>query len=437
MTTDPGIPPSPPSDRYAALTARPVSEVAQRLCADLCGELLAKAGVASNKARRLAFAALAADLIEGNCEGADGWLYRSLRSNSFLGQDVGYDPFKVVIAAVEAQGLIEMHKGKARYARSIADPNKLITVKGEASRFRATERLRKPFGDAGITRDTWADHFARFAPVKVRLAPCVELRSSSGRSYGEKFQGRVLPLPKGDAKLAEIIERVERINSFLALQTFEPIGPVRLTRKFNNGDDPGHGWRHGGRLYGPYSTTKEEDRLRFKINGQAVVELDFQASHLAILAGLGHVPRSILDGDPYEVEGIPRDVVKRWIVMTLGNGRRHRRWPDSPVAALAKKGVDLRKQYPLRATGDAILQRLPVIGDDGSTAKMGWAELQFIESEIVLSAMETLAFDHETPSLPVHDSLIVPVGSEGVARDALSSSFLQLVGVAPVVDLKG
>ena len=39
------------------------------------------------------------------------------------------------------------------------------------------------------------------------------------------------------------------------------------------------------------------------------------------------------------------------------------------------------------------------------------------------------------PSLPVHDSLIVPAHAEGLAVDALKRTFKEVVGVEPLVEV--
>lgn len=431
------VPKDKTRDHFAALTARPVSVVARDLCDSLCVEIMTATGEKALASRKAAFAALVADLIEGNPNDPDGWLYRSLRSNTFNGGEVGYRPFSHVYRAAQAQGLIEVLPGTPRFAPSIAT-GAWIAVQGTAHRFRATEALRRRFADKGIARETWGQHFARSGIQRTLSASSVELRASSGRYMGEKHKGRLMPLSKDDPRLPAIVERMERINSYLSGQAFTPLGPVRLVRKFNEGDAEGFAWNKGGRLYGPHSRMKKgTERTLITINDEPTVELDFRASHLTILVGLGHVPGFVLgDADPYTVEGIPRPVVKQWVTMTLSHGRRHARWPAVAVAELRKQGIDLSKDFPLKRTGDAILKVLPILSEDseGSAVGMGWADLQFIESEIVLSAMETLAFDHDVPSLPVHDSLIVPVQAKETAKRVLGESFKRAVGVVPVID---
>jgi hypothetical protein len=65
--------------------------------------------------------------------------------------------------------------------------------------------------------------------------------------------------------------------------------------------------------------------LRIAIGGEPVAELDIAASHLTLLHGLLGLPAP--QGDPYEVEGLPRDVVKGWVTATIGKGSPVlRRW---------------------------------------------------------------------------------------------------------------
>ena len=120
--------------------------------------------------------------------------------------------------------------------------------------------------------------------------------------------------------------------------------------------------------------------------------------------------------------------------MTMSHGKRHRKWPEPAQADfLTTHSLDLRKDFPIRKVGDIILQRLPIIGASETSILANWGELQFRESEVLLATMETLAFDHGVPSLPVHDSLIVPEGGVELAVRVLKMTFETMVGVEPSV----
>lgn len=422
---------------FAALTAHPVSGEALGLCAALCREAMTLAEQKPLKSRIEAFGALAADLIERGPEQAGGWLYRTLSPNSFTGSPVGYRPFLAVFESAVMAELVQVVEGQTRYAPSDFAATGWAPVRGQATRFRASEALRERFASQGITTQTWADHFVRTTTARLTIGPALELRAGKSRMGNAVHKGRVLPIRKDDPHARPILWRVERVNAFLAAQTFDPlISPVRLKRIFNDGDNPAHGWRQGGRLYGPHTNLKKKtERAAIRINGEATKEIDLRAAHLSILVALGHLPLSLIEvPDPYAVGGIPRLVVKQWVTMTLSHGKRHRAWPKGAVAELAKDGIDLRRDFPVTPTGDAILKALPIIGGDGSGVPVGWGELQYRESEVILSALETLAFEHGVPCLPVHDSLVVPEGAKELAIETLKESFRDSLGVVPVID---
>ena len=80
-----------------------------------------------------------------------------------------------------------------------------------------------------------------------------------------------------------------------------------------------------------------------------------------------------------------------------------------------------------------MLTRYPVLRHLGEPG-LGWADLMFAESEAIIGAMLVLV-EKRIPSLPVHDSLIVPAHAEGLAVDALKRTFKEVVGVEPLVEV--
>lgn len=252
-------------------------------------------------------------------------------------------------------------------------------------------------------------------------------------------RGAKLSLDRKEPVIADLFSRMDRMNDFLGKQVVEPFGPVFLKRIFANGDQMGFAWDCGGRMTAPgaksYQTAKKYERTKITLNGEQSVEIDLRASHLTLLVGLGHLPKTILEGDPYEITDIPRVVVKQWVTMTLSNGRRHSRWPTLAVDAFKEKhGIDLPTDFPLRISGDAILAKLPILDENGLSALASWGELQFHESEILLKAMETLAYDFDVAALPVHDSLIVPETEGPRAVAILKEAFRASVGLEPIVN---
>jgi len=421
---------------YVLLTAQATSAACVELRDRLAAEVMPPVtGKRPTRLQREALGSILADLMERDPAVNGGWVYRELSSGSFTGEKVGYKLFTPAFRGLRASGLIEVIDGQPRFAKSEFTGNRWVALLGTATRFRATDSLREAFAAVGITHATWGEHFARVRPTQARKTPAVELRPAKVKRAGTKERRRNLPVPK-DPTAQAIVARVERINDFLAAQSIEPYGPVRLKRVFNDVDDPDFAWNIGGRLTAPgrtsYQTAKKKDRASILINGEAVTEIDVRACHLTIMVGLGHLSASVLDPDPYSVEGLPRELVKAWFTMTLGYGKRHRQWSEKAASSLLAEGIDV-KDYPLRSVGDAILKTLPVLQGEGATTAVGWGELQFHESEMLLQAMETLAFGHGVVGLPVHDSLIVPVEARGLAMEVMKDTFVDRLGVEPTL----
>lgn len=435
----------PPSDdlmnaRYCELSALPTSPLCRDLCNTLLGKMLHQSKHRPNQAKQRAFAAFIAELLDRDPQDHGGWLYRVLSPNGFTGGAVGYRPFYGLLRPMSVL-MIEFIPGTRQYAVSELTGGKRQPTWGRGARFRATDWLRSWFAEHGIIRETWGDHFTRQRPKTLPRQSSLVLRAMKRTTRGRSEGGQPMPVDRKHPKVTAIKERMDRLNSFLWDQVIEPYGPAFLRRIFANGDQPGFCWETGGRLTAlgteTFQTAKKADRASILINGQDTVEIDIRASHLIILVGRGHLPEDLLHRDPYVVEGIPRDLVKSWVTMTLGYGKRHKRWPRGVKAAfMDKHGVDLSREFPLGATGDTILSKLPILGTEGLVAPLDWGPLQFLESEAVMKAMEVLAYDHQVASLPVHDSLIVPKERKELATAILKASFKEIVGVEPMVHLE-
>ena len=215
---------------------------------------------------------------------------------------------------------------------------------------------------------------------------------------------------------------VEEINEFVSQFEIEGANHAGFQRIFNQGDTEGFNWNKGGRLQsvggGSYQSLSKKDRKEITINGEQVVEVDIRASHLTIVYELMDQRLDLAD-DPYEIEGFPRDVVKKWITMTFGYNKLHQAWPRDAQEKLAEKGItELQKEFPIAVVRSAVFKRHPII-QDWLDSPYDCFDLMFIESEKIIKAMLALKRDHGVVSLPVHDSLIVSRQNESLARAKL------------------
>jgi hypothetical protein len=139
---------------------------------------------------------------------------------------------------------------------------------------------------------------------------------------------------------------VERFNEFWAKHTIDgtmtartrrdgttytgPIIQRGFRRDFNLCDGPvsEYEWNLGGRIYSlgeaSYQRARREDRIKMKIDGQNVVEVDVSAAQLSALLG----PKRP-DGDLYRrgrLAQVPRPIVKTWVTVSIGDGSPLLRW---------------------------------------------------------------------------------------------------------------
>ncbi|BCB21149.1 hypothetical protein [Bosea sp. ANAM02] len=371
-------------------------------------------------------------LVHPPSDGQGALVYRSTQANSFSGGPVAYRPFKAALEALITLGLVEKITG-------FYDPRRfdwgdgVVSGQGRASRFRATTSLLGIAADHGVIVGAARDHFRQPPPNRV-----IVLKAKSGRVGRVKVRGGRLVVPDRP-EVWLLGDQVRQIDAFLRGVEITGGSHQGFVRQFEHGDQPGFNWDKGGRLYstgpGNYQTLSKASRLAMRFDGEQVVEIDIKASYLTILHGkLGVRPE--FEADPYDIEGVPREVVKGWLVATFGAEKSLQRWPQEQVRDYATRtGRRLGQDYPVRAVGERLLGRYPVLGSAGEEG-LGWPDLMFTESEVVIRTMLALLKDG-TPSLPVHDSLIVPASRSRPAVDALRESFKQVLGVEVLVEVTG
>ena len=130
---------------------------------------------------------------------------------------------------------------------------------------------------------------------------------------------------------------------------------------------------------------KQQDRAMIKIGGEEVVEIDINASYLTILHGISGFALPERD-DIYDISGIDRTIVKAWITSTIGHHSFHLRWPKNALAEIKAAGIDKPKSMTMAYLQPTILDQFRMLSDWPSQ-KITWADLMFIESEIVIGTM--------------------------------------------------
>jgi hypothetical protein len=433
---------------YATLLSRAKSHAARALVVGVTAEVLRWEQASGRRKKRrgpeaaanlrLTVERVIGDLLAAaaNPERA-GVIWLPQNSNVFTEAPVGLRDFKAVRDAMHALSLLDYVRGKGRFIQ--LEGVSLEQMRGKASRFRITEQLLVMAEAAGVTLASVDEHFRQEPPPR----PLV-LKTGSYRTKFGKVQGRNKRFAPTE-RTRELEAQVQEINDFLSKFKIEGAIHNGFRRVFNQGDDlKTYRWNKGGRLFSvwppsghrPYQQLSSGERAHITIDGETTCEIDIRACNLTIFCATLRQELQTTT-DPYAAVDLDRDIAKAWTVASFGAGRPIDRWPQqtSEEYRVEHDGKVLAKECRARVACQRMLGAYPVlhrIGEAGVT----WADLMFAESQSMVGAVAALMKLFQVPSLPVHDSLIVPVSSAGRACEAIQHSFHGVVGVYPYLTSK-
>ena len=190
------------------------------------------------------------------------------------------------------------------------------------------------------------------------------------------------------------------------------VGKVTMTnaqRVFNNED-----MTRGGRLYGAWTNMKKEQRLRGKIDGMAVAEVDVRGMNLTLLSAMSLEPSFPREfDDPYQCGWNDRGQVKAYINEMIGAGY-HMRWEAGKMcdkAGLTKESIKALRNNFVHPTFPCLK-----LLEKGNTDSQS---LAYHESEIMLRVVEKL----HVPAYILHDCLICRAEDAALVGQTLQDVF--------------
>ncbi len=418
-----------------ALDRYPVTDLANELCR-VVGDYLIKTdrkrknrrGKEALEKYHRATGAVIADLMLGFRREKSPLSYRTLSSATFTDGSVSYRNFKSIIDTLEGLGWT-FKAAEGFYRRETISS-------GLATRYGVTPLLFEMAAKHGITPANIDKHFACELPRRPLVLHSAKDRHDWRHSISRyrPFTGKKTVHFEPTDETRKLEAEVTELNEFFSEFKLEGGTHRGYRRIFNLGSEVGYRWNKGGRLYSAgensYQMLPAAERAQMRINGELVKELDIRASFLTILYAQ-RCQSLDLSTDLYAIEGIPRTVVKQWVVMTLGHDKYHRSWPKAfKDKFLDKEGVELQKVYPIKMVREAILIKHPVIAKSQNhpTDIFG---LMYLESESMVRAMLQLKRAYGIPSLTVHDSILVRECDGCAAARVLSRSFRCVCGAEP------
>jgi hypothetical protein len=220
-------------------------------------------------------------------------------------------------------------------------------------------------------------------------------------------------------------DRLEILNEGLAGQTIgidgriiregDPVGSARaqtqLYRVFNRSS-----FDNGGRFYGSFWQNMG-DRHRISIIGQPTVEIDYAGMHIRLL--YEEVGKAT-PGDPYDLEGWPRNQVKIALLIAI-NAPTH----SKTVRAIADYFREQGLSGDLYCHAQAILKEIKAKHPDIAHAFGSDAGIRLMRRDSEIAERVMIEILQATGVIPlcVHDSFIAPANLEGELREAMEKAF--------------
>ncbi len=341
-------------------------------------------------------------------------LYRSHKTGAYSDSSVPYRIFVFVSGYLVEQGYLVKVAGKQS--------------EGKATAYYVTQKLVDYCLNAEIT----AKDFTLTHLVRARYP-------SQRDKKGKKIQGKSVSNMSRSQDYQDQHRIVSGLNNDLSKHTLSGVPFIGLYRSFSNYDDKNPVLTDGGRLYaegGSYQLFNSAKRLRLKIDGEPVAEVDITASHFTLICLVasmsdGRVIPVDSNDDPYRIKGIPRAVVKQWIVAYSAKLKPLTRWSTDSVGKLREKHINLA-DYPVKDVGKAIVSKYPFL-EALSSANVTWGYLQRREADAIIMTMHRLSQEHDVPAYPVHDSLIVKRSDVSLVKRIMKESFESEIGFTPLL----
>lgn len=417
------------------LTSRSRSEAAMNAIDALASQIIELRGNRKRPSDQymLALGAAVAELVRAASYEPVRPCFRPMDANTFTPSNpnalkadlIGYQSFKRVMEDMERNGFVRIDSGKRGYQE----------IPGIITRIYATPKLTDHLAAHGITPANRRSHFTyRRAADDI---PPIQLRAASTRKGRNRERGKLLKVDWTNPAVKDHARQIREINRHYAKQVITgPNGEeldIAVYRSFNLGDQPDYNYDKGGRLYADFQSLEREERARIRINGQETVEVDISACFLTLLHFI--LGKSFSNNvDLYDFPPYPRDIVKSWVNLTIGNSDYHKSWPDETVDLLEKKKniPDVTERFPINLVRDNVLKNLPIV-KEWVESRYIWADLFYIESTIVADTIHFLAYKHGITALPIHDAIRVTVADAAIAKGVLSDIFFKSTNIRPII----
>ena len=240
---------------------------------------------------------------------------------------------------------------------------------------------------------------------------------------------------KNSRRTYQVIKRVENYNKLL-LDTGIVPGKMDVmaqsrtsfenrtyTRRFVKSN-----LQLGGRFYGPYwQTLPKKYRKLIKINGEEVVELDYNAMHLHLL--YSKLNKSLYDyypfnKDPYAIPEYNRKLVKLVFSACINENCTRKNINHVGGQQVSEGLPDLFEEgLPYREMVDSLGKNHPEVAPM-FYSQIGY-EISYMESRVT-DYIVTVLTKHKIPVLSIHDSFVVVKSKVSFLKTIMQEAFTKL-----------
>ena len=240
---------------------------------------------------------------------------------------------------------------------------------------------------------------------------------------------------KNSRRTYQVIKRVENYNKLLLDTDIVP-GKMDVmaqsrtsfenrtyTRRFVKSN-----LQLGGRFYGPYwQTLPKKYRKLIKINGEEVVELDYNAMHLHLL--YSKLNKSLYDyypfnKDPYAIPEYNRKIVKLVFTACINENCTRKNINHVGGQQVSEGLPDLFEEgLPYREMVDSLGKNHPEVAPL-FYSEIGY-EISYMESRVT-DYIVTVLTKHKIPVLSIHDSFVVVKSKVSFLRTIMQEAFTKL-----------
>ena len=305
------------------------------------------------------------------------------------------------------------------------------------TRFRATRSLLDACGRFGVSPTNVVDHFHLVFEMPDEILQLTQpFRHTPNTPASQALR-----------------DEVDELNAFFERHALEGAKHIGWVRKFHMAYLMPYAWNKGGRLYSQpsmpatnYQQMPQEQRLELRLDGKQVAEIDISASYLTIFYACHgeQIDPATAYTNVIGPDELHRAIVKTWVNTSFGNSSLLTKWSPGVKNDFAKRYQKEQwtidgKRYPVRLVREATLARHLLLKEWGQPRKgkpQDYGDLMYLESQIIVSAMLRLAREHDIPSLPVHDSLIIPSSQVELSQQILKERFQSYTGVVPTLKIK-